>query len=43
MQKKAPPLACMWLWSVIELNLGLSVVSVAAAAGFLWYGDYEIK
>ncbi|PKS13332.1 hypothetical protein jhhlp_000103 [Lomentospora prolificans] len=42
-QKKAPPLACMWLWTVIELNLVLSVVSVACAGAFIWYGDYEVK
>lgn len=41
--KRSPPLGCLWVWSVIELNLGLAVLSLACAAGFFAQGGYEIK
>lgn len=41
--KQAPPLACLWLWAVIELDLAWAVLSLAVAAVFLWRGGYDIK
>jgi len=41
--KQAPPVGCLWVWSVIELDLGLGVLSLACAAGFLWQGGYSLK
>lgn len=41
--KQAPPVGCLWIWAVIELNLPLAVLSLAAAAAFLWQGGYSIK
>ena len=41
--KTAPTLGCLWVWAVIELDLSLSVVSVAAAGAFIWWGGYKIK
>lgn len=41
--KQAPPLGCIWVWSVIELDLLLAVLSLASTAAFLWYGGYDFK
>ncbi|KAK5994523.1 hypothetical protein PT974_05001 [Cladobotryum mycophilum] len=41
--KRAPPLACLWLWAVVELDLAWAVLSLAVAAGFLIKNDYKIK
>jgi hypothetical protein len=40
--KQAPPVGCIWIWSVIELNLPLAILSVAGAATFLWRGGYHV-
>lgn len=40
--KQAPPLGCLWVWSIIELNLGLAVASLAASGLFFWQGGYTI-
>ncbi|OTA76653.1 hypothetical protein M434DRAFT_38810 [Hypoxylon sp. CO27-5] len=41
--KQSPPLGCIWVWSVIELNLPLSVLSLAVTGGFFYRGGYTIK
>ncbi|KAK4198069.1 hypothetical protein QBC40DRAFT_179606 [Triangularia verruculosa] len=41
--KQAPSLGCLWVWSVIELELPWAVVSLAVAGGFLWFNGYDIK
>ncbi|KAI1497796.1 hypothetical protein F5X99DRAFT_355397 [Biscogniauxia marginata] len=41
--KQAPPLGCLWVWSIIELNLPLAVVSLACAGGFFYQGGYTIR
>ncbi|PHH85267.1 hypothetical protein CDD83_674 [Cordyceps sp. RAO-2017] len=41
--KQAPPLGCLWLWAVMELDLVAAVASLAVAALFLWRGGYDIK
>ncbi|PNY28949.1 Uncharacterized protein TCAP_01133 [Tolypocladium capitatum] len=41
--KRAPPLGCLWLWAVVELDLLTAVASLAVAAAFLWQGGYDIK
>lgn len=41
--KRSPPLGCIWVWSVIELNLTLSVLSLACALGFFVQGGYTIR
>ncbi|RYP02311.1 hypothetical protein DL764_005843 [Monosporascus ibericus] len=40
--KRSPPLGCLWIWSVFELNLPLAVLSLACAVGFLIRGGYTI-
>ncbi|KAK4187170.1 hypothetical protein QBC35DRAFT_241422 [Podospora australis] len=41
--KQAPPLGCLWVWSVIELELPWAVLSLAGAGTFLWSQGYDIK
>ncbi|KAK0719088.1 hypothetical protein B0T21DRAFT_386704 [Apiosordaria backusii] len=41
--KQAPSLGCLWVWSVIELELPWAVLSLAGAGGFLWLNGYDIK
>ncbi len=41
--KQAPPVGCLWIWAVIELDLPWAVLSLAGAAAFLWQGGYDIK
>jgi len=41
--KQAPPLGCLWVWSVIELDLPWAVLSLVGAGYFLWSGGYSIK
>ncbi len=41
--KRAPPVGCLWVWSVIELDLPFALLSLACAAAFLWRGGYSIR
>ncbi|KAK3313711.1 hypothetical protein B0H66DRAFT_358710 [Apodospora peruviana] len=41
--KQAPPLGCLWVWSVIELDLPWAVLSLACDGFFLWWRGYDIK
>ncbi|KAI0476647.1 hypothetical protein F4859DRAFT_56355 [Xylaria cf. heliscus] len=41
--KRSPPLGCLWVWSVIELNLAPAVLSIAIAGGFFYQGGYSLK
>ncbi|KAH6839405.1 hypothetical protein B0I37DRAFT_233615 [Chaetomium sp. MPI-CAGE-AT-0009] len=41
--KQAPPIGCLWVWSVIELDLPWAVVSLSGAGAFLWQKGYSIK
>ncbi|KAM0818534.1 hypothetical protein AB5N19_04346 [Seiridium cardinale] len=41
--KQAPSLGCLWVWSVIEMNLLPAALSLACAGGYLWFGGYSIK
>ncbi|KAK4239602.1 hypothetical protein C8A03DRAFT_14028 [Achaetomium macrosporum] len=41
--KQAPPVGCLWVWSVIELELPWAVLSLAGAGTFLWQNGYSIK
>lgn len=40
--KQAPPIGCLWIWSVIELNLAWAVPSLAIAGGYMKYMGYKI-
>ncbi|CAK7272644.1 hypothetical protein SEPCBS119000_005234 [Sporothrix epigloea] len=39
---QAPPLGCLWVWSVIEMELLWAVPSLAIAATFMVYNGYGI-
>ncbi|KAK0646991.1 hypothetical protein B0T16DRAFT_330947 [Cercophora newfieldiana] len=41
--KQAPPLGCLWVWSVIELDLPWAVLSLTGAGYFLWSRGYSIR
>lgn len=41
--KQAPPVGCLWVWSVIELELPWAVLGLAFDGLFLWWGGYGIK
>ncbi|KAI0551064.1 hypothetical protein F4679DRAFT_582842 [Xylaria curta] len=40
--KQSPPLGCLWVWSVIELNLIPALASLAIAGGFFYQGGYSL-
>ncbi|EFW99888.1 hypothetical protein CMQ_206 [Grosmannia clavigera kw1407] len=40
--KHAPPIGCIWVWSVIEMDLIPAVASLAIVAGFMWLKGYSI-
>ncbi|KAF2971308.1 hypothetical protein GQX73_g2229 [Xylaria multiplex] len=41
--KRSPPLGCLWVWSVIELNLPMGILSLAIAGGFFYQGGYSMR
>ncbi|KAK3505522.1 hypothetical protein B0T13DRAFT_40595 [Neurospora crassa] len=41
--KQAPPVGCLWVWSVIELQLPWAVLSLAVAGTYLKVKGYDIK
>ncbi|EQB47645.1 hypothetical protein CGLO_13193 [Colletotrichum gloeosporioides Cg-14] len=41
--KQAPTLGCLWIWSVLELDLAVAAASLAVAGAFLLQGGYDIK
>jgi hypothetical protein len=38
--KQAPPIGCLWIWSVIELDLVAAAASLLCCIGFLKLGGY---
>lgn len=40
--KRAPPLACLWIWAVVELDLAWAALSLAIAAAYLWVNGYSV-
>ncbi|KAL7789138.1 hypothetical protein V8C37DRAFT_404076 [Trichoderma ceciliae] len=41
--KRAPPLGCLWLWAVVELDLIWAVPSLAVTGAYVWLNGYSIK
>lgn len=41
--KQAPPVGCLWIWAVIELDLPYALLSLAGAGLFLWQRGYSIR
>lgn len=42
-QKRAPPLGCLWLWAVIELDLLWATLSLVFAAAYAYVYGYGVK
>ncbi|KAI5807017.1 hypothetical protein EDC01DRAFT_637846 [Geopyxis carbonaria] len=38
----APALGTLWIWAVVELDLGLAVASCAGVAGYTWWKGYAV-
>ncbi|KAM5353959.1 hypothetical protein ACJ41O_000609 [Fusarium nematophilum] len=38
--KRAPPVGCLWLWAVLELNILWAVPSLLVAIGYAWKNGY---
>ncbi|OHE92143.1 hypothetical protein CORC01_12546 [Colletotrichum orchidophilum] len=41
--KQAPTLGCVWIWSVLELDLPVAVANLGVAGAYLLQGGYTIK
>ncbi|KAL7946905.1 hypothetical protein V8C42DRAFT_343810 [Trichoderma barbatum] len=41
--KRAPPLGCLWLWAVVELDLLWAVPSLLVTGAYVWVNGYSIK
>jgi hypothetical protein len=39
--KAAPPVATLWLWSTIEMDVLYSALSAAAVLGYSWWNDFS--
>ncbi|KAJ6784048.1 hypothetical protein PWT90_00335 [Aphanocladium album] len=42
-QKRAPPLGCLWIWAVMELELPWATLSLLVATGYIYSGGYNVK
>lgn len=42
-QQRAPPLGCLWIWAVMELELLWATLSLLVALGYIYLGGYNIK
>ncbi|KAH7105713.1 hypothetical protein BKA62DRAFT_690646 [Auriculariales sp. MPI-PUGE-AT-0066] len=40
--RQSPPLATVWVYTIVQLRLGLAVVSLAAVYGFLWWKNLKL-
>ncbi|GAB7357894.1 hypothetical protein MBLNU230_g0062t1 [Neophaeotheca triangularis] len=38
--KRAPPIGTLWLWSVVEMDLGTAFASVVIDFGYMWWKGY---
>ncbi|MCJ1224283.1 hypothetical protein MMC12_000927 [Toensbergia leucococca] len=40
--KRAPPLGTLWVWSVVEMRVGVGVACLGLVGIFFWWGEYTI-
>lgn len=40
--KRTPALGTLWVWSVLEMELWLDLLSCALVCGFTWWGEYGV-
>jgi hypothetical protein len=38
--RRAPPLGTLWVWSVVEMDLGFAVGHLAVVGGYAWWKGY---
>ncbi|KAL7804909.1 hypothetical protein V8C44DRAFT_342254 [Trichoderma aethiopicum] len=41
--KRAPPLGCLWVWAVVELDLLWAVPSLLVTGVYLWVNGFSIR
>ncbi|KAL6859349.1 hypothetical protein J3F83DRAFT_749886 [Trichoderma novae-zelandiae] len=41
--KRAPPLGCLWVWAVVELDLLWAVPSLLVTGAYMWVNGFSIK
>ncbi|OAR01682.1 hypothetical protein LLEC1_02193 [Akanthomyces lecanii] len=42
-QQRAPPLGCLWIWAVMELDLPWATLSLVLASAFIYLKGYTVK
>ncbi|KAJ4149958.1 hypothetical protein LMH87_010730 [Akanthomyces muscarius] len=42
-QKRAPPLGCLWIWAVMELDLPWATLSLVVASAYIYLKGYNVK
>ncbi len=42
-QKRAPPLGCLWIWAVVELDLPWATLSLVVASAYIYLKGYDVK
>lgn len=40
--KRSPPIGCLWIWAVIELDLIWAVLSLLCCIAYLKFGGYSL-
>lgn len=41
--KQCPPLATVWIYTIVQLDLGPAVAALALTAGFVWWKDLKLS
>jgi len=41
--KQCPPLVTVWIYTILQLDLGPAVLSLCTVASFVWWKGLEIK
>ncbi|OAA57280.1 hypothetical protein ISF_07201 [Cordyceps fumosorosea ARSEF 2679] len=42
-QRRAPPLGCLWIWAVVELELPWATLSLLVASAYVYLQGYKIR
>ncbi|KAI1827406.1 hypothetical protein F4861DRAFT_362849 [Xylaria intraflava] len=40
--KRSPTVGCLWVWSIIELNLPMALLSLSVTGGYFYQGGYSL-
>lgn len=41
-QRRAPPLGCLWIWAVMELDLPWATLSLVVASAYIYLKGYNV-